>query len=53
MSVVDGKLKAYGIECLRIADGSITPGTLWRHAPSSVYVPQKSSTPSTCAGGHD
>jgi len=52
MSVVDGSLKVYGIEHLRIADGSIMPrittgNTMAPPASSSANAQPRSSKPST------
>ena len=51
MSVVDGALKVYGIERLRIADGSIMPrattGNTMAPASSSANAPPTSSKIST------
>jgi choline dehydrogenase len=45
MSVVDGYLRAYGIDDLRVVDGSIIPrvtaGNTWLPASSSARVPEK------------
>jgi hypothetical protein len=50
MSVVDGTLKVYGIERLRIADGSIMPrvttGNTQAPASSSASEPSRSCEPS-------
>jgi choline dehydrogenase-like flavoprotein len=51
MSVVDGTLKVYGIQHLRITDGSISPvsplETPWPPASSLANAPPTSSRPST------
>jgi choline dehydrogenase-like flavoprotein len=51
MSVVDGTLKVYGTEHLRVADGSIMPrvttGNTMAPASSSANAPRKSFRPST------
>lgn len=45
MSVVDGDLKIYGVDNLRIADGSILPrvttGNTMAPASSSANVPER------------
>ena len=45
MAVVDGYLRAFGIDDLRVVDGSIIPrvtaGNTWLPASSSARVPEK------------
>jgi hypothetical protein len=40
MSVVDGRLNVYGVDNLRIADGSIMPNYSFRHRPG-ILSPQR------------